>query len=418
MFAFSEVMSMSMLSCASPAASIAFKRGQVPARSGQVPARKVHVSQLSAVPQTSTRMQTQVQDTNCVSRIQIPPEHFEGFYEDFHSMGLQDMFDWNAQDDPLRTHLAMAMSVRLVTKWLPDDVVSKLMSFTVDPEAPAALVLSGLPTDLDLPPTPCISTANNIGQGNDVRLPVCEAWVLGVARLMGYPFARRPFSPKTLKDARGLLLRDIVAIENHAVLNAQDLTMHRDFPSNVLGSSVPTPDAFLLFAARGDPMHQAKTLVISNKRVVELLEPSDIKTLREGKVHIEHVNADTGEVKSFGTPWNAVSGPEDNPLVTLFDAGAVFAHMCFQNTQVEEAFRRLEKVAFEQAEGSDLQSGDLLVLNHINSLHGRTAFEYRPEGDNRWLMKCDLLRSNPWDPCRRASQPHAVWPSFTPLLDA
>jgi hypothetical protein len=34
-------------------------------------------------------------------------------------------------------------------------------------------------------------------------------------------------------------------------------------------------------------------------QVIELLEPSDIKTLREGKVHIEQVNADTGEVKLF-----------------------------------------------------------------------------------------------------------------------
>jgi len=62
-------------------------------------------------------------------------------------------------------------------QWMPEDVLGALLTFFANPSEAPALWISGLPIDVEVPPTPKLP--------GDFRLPVCESWLLGVAQVLG-----------------------------------------------------------------------------------------------------------------------------------------------------------------------------------------------------------------------------------------
>merc|ERR1712107_364563 len=92
----------------------------------------------------------------------------------------------------------LSASYKRAVSWLPQNALNALLRLFVDPKAPAALLISALPIDPEVPPTPKLP--------GDYRLPICESWLLGIGRILGVPYGMLGFYTS---NARGGLIRDL-----------------------------------------------------------------------------------------------------------------------------------------------------------------------------------------------------------------
>jgi len=318
-----------------------------------------------------------------VQRLKIDSEATRGFHEDFcrSVAGREEQeFLWNALEDPVQTEQVLCRCYKRAVKWLPDEVLGPLLRFFVNPLGPAALWISGVPIDPDVPPTPALP--------GDFRLPVCESWLLGIARILGVPYGMLGFYTS---NARGGLVRDLVPKPGLGGINNPHihLNFHRDVPASVTGTDTE-PDGFLLLAARGDPLHRARTLICSNRVIAAHLTEEELAVLRQVPMRTECTRSSTGAVTDYGCPFYAVEGPEDDPKVTLFyiPEHREFSHrIVSDNPRAEAAYARAVDAASRACDAVDLQAGDLLVVNNARCNHARTAFEPQLNGSDRWLLK-------------------------------
>eukprot|EP00933_Yihiella_yeosuensis_P028621 TRINITY_DN22455_c0_g1_i1.p1 TRINITY_DN22455_c0_g1~~TRINITY_DN22455_c0_g1_i1.p1 ORF type:complete len:339 (+),score=59.93 TRINITY_DN22455_c0_g1_i1:322-1338(+) len=304
-------------------------------------------------------------------------------------------FLWNALTVPIATEKAVSRSFKRAVTWLPEDVLDPLMRLFVDPSAPPALWISGLPIDEEIPATPELP--------GDFRLPICEAWLLGVARILGIPYGMLGFYTG---NARGGLIRDLSPKPGLGGINQPNihLSFHRDVPACVSGNE-SEPDGFLLMAARGDPGHQAKTLVCSNRVLAAHLSASEREALRRSPVQTECVRqgGSEGATSPYGKPFYALEGSDDEPQITLFyipDHREFSYRVKSEDPETESAYHHAVELASSLCEEVDLQAGDMLIVNNARCNHGRTIFEPQLDGSDRWLLKT-FVRAAGW---RRPSQ--------------
>jgi hypothetical protein len=113
-------------------------------------------------------------------------------------------------------------SLAFVMQWLPTSIVSRLASFPFQKSGPSAILIRGLPIDIDIPPTPIKASVFDDAGDRDTDpstlVPIAESWLLGISRLMGYPTG----APLATGD-RGGLIRDITQNAD----DVDDLPIHR-----------------------------------------------------------------------------------------------------------------------------------------------------------------------------------------------
>lgn len=337
---------------------------------------------------------------NClqnVRRIRLDEKELMGFKEDFFQVFKNEKdFLWNALKDPLSTEKAVARSFKLVVKWLPEEALSELLRFFVDANGAApAIWISGLPLDDEIPPTPALP--------GDFRLPVSEAWLLGLARSLGIPYGMLGFYSD---NARGGLIRDLSPKPGLGGINQPhiNLGLHRDVPACVSGGT--EPDGFILLAARGDPKHAALTRICSSQLLLKHLEPKQISALRRSPVRTQCVRS--SGISPYGKPFYAIEGD----TVTFFyipDHQDFSYEIVSDDKETEAAYHEALKLATELSDGVDLQAGDALVINNSRCNHGRTAFEPTLDGSDRWLLKT-FISAGGWQ--RPGEAAPLVWPSL------
>eukprot|EP00434_Breviolum_minutum_P030490 symbB.v1.2.026962.t1/scaffold2733.1/size72009/5 len=332
-----------------------------------------------------------------VRRIRLEEKDLVGFKEDFFELFRnEEDFLWNALKDPLGTEKAMERSFKLVVKWLPEEAFSELHRFFVDARAAPAIWISGLALDDEIPATPALP--------GDFRLPVSEAWLLGLARCLGLPYGMLGFYSE---NARGGLIRDLSPKPGLGGINQPhiDLGLHRDVPACVSGSN-NEPDGFILLAARGDPEHGALTRICSSRHLAMHLEAKLIHALRRSPVRTECVR--TSGISPYGKPFYAITGPEDDPKITFFyipDHQDFFYRIVSDDEETQAAYHEALKLATQLSDGA----GDALLINNSRCNHGRTAFNPQLDGSDRWLLKT-FVSAGGWK--RPGQESQLVWPSL------
>ncbi|OLP85313.1 Clavaminate synthase 1 [Symbiodinium microadriaticum] len=311
-----------------------------------------------------------------VARLRL--DGLEGFRHDFFEAFSEEDFLWNALKDPARTERAVTRSFKLVVKWLPEEALHEVQRLLVDSSSAPALLLSGLPLDSEIPPTPMLP--------GDFRLPVAEAWLLGLARCLGLPYGLLGFYTE---NARGGLIRDLAPKPGLGGINQPHIQLgfHRDVPKCVSGAQ-SEPDGFILLAARGDPQHGAKTQICSHRRLAACLTSDELQALRRRPVRVECVRPDG--VSPYGQPFYAVTGSENEPEITLFyipDHKEFSYRIVSEDAETQAAYSRALAAAAETCDDVDLQAGDALLIDNARCNHARTAFEPQQDGTDRWLLK-------------------------------
>ena len=299
------------------------------------------------------------------------------------------LFHYNAEQDPEEALLAVHESLAFVMQWLPTAIISRLASFPFQKSGPSAILLRGLPIDVDIQPTPIkASVFDDAGDRetdpSTALVPIAESWLLGISRLMGFPTGA-PFGT----GDRGGLIRDIT----QAADDVNDLPMHRDYPDVALDPkfAIVEPEIFILFGVRGDVDDSgAKTVVMDSKRLLDMMDPTDRALLRTTTVQTE-IKLPNGDYMAVGRPFlPIIDNKEDGTsIVTLNNLPKARYVSPDGGAQTVEAYKRISQLAFDKGERVNLKAGDMLIIQNSRLVHGRTKFYNIGSclASGRWLIK-------------------------------
>jgi L-asparagine oxygenase len=277
---------------------------------------------------------------------------------------------------------------------LPVEAVQTILSFRADPRAPSALLVTGIPIDSDLPPTPLESTSPPHKAST-----ISECALLLFAVLLGEPVSY-------LAEKGGVLVQDVfpTRAERNKPCNESStapLGFHTELVFSHAAPDQPfhvsAPDFVLLLGLRCATSRAAATLFVEARDVCGQLSDRHLECLRESNYQLIAPYSFT-RVGDGSRPLSQavplLRGPVDAPSLAFDSACGVQAI----SESAEEAFGALvaacENRAFLQT--VQLGPGDLLMLNNNRCAHARTAFAASFDGKDRWLQ--------------RAYVRHRIWP--------
>jgi L-asparagine oxygenase len=277
---------------------------------------------------------------------------------------------------------------------LPVDVVRRILAFRASPYADPALLITGLPVDLDLPPTP-VDGQTDSGKAGQVS----ECAILAVAVLLGEPVAYHAEKDGALVQNvyPTYAQRDTPSNESSSASLGfhTELTFSRAAPERPL--HLASPDFVLLLGLRCPTDRLASTAVIDAREACARLPEPQLALLRAPQFQLMAPYSFTRDADG-GRPWSPpvalLRGPADAPSLAFDTACGVRG----LSVEADEAITALKKVCDDPdlGESVQLRSGDLLVINNNRCAHSRSAFPAQFDGRDRWLQRVYVR--------------HGIWP--------
>lgn len=230
----------------------------------------------------------------------------------------------------------------------------------------------------DLPATPTAGPALT-------QITVVQThFLLGMALLLG-----RPYGYPAEQD--GALVHQIRPVRGQEMArsNAGSAVDHR-LHTEIAGLTC-RPHFLALVCLRADPHGEARTTVADARTLCQHLDEESLATLRrpEFRLRIPH-SFDAG---SGGTPWTAplpvLTGPAELPELRLNLNG--IQAVTPQATAALTALTRVLDIP-GVVEEIALAPGDLLLLCNRRTVHGRTPFRSRYDGQDRWYQRIYIRR--------------------------
>lgn len=267
---------------------------------------------------------------------------------------------------------------------LSPDVHDALIDL-VDQGTPAAgLLIRHLPVD-NLPDTPATPL---VPSGKD---HVSELVLLTIARRLGQPVG---YQPEHGGDIVQNLLPTLDDVNRQtSTSSGVELEFHTETAFHP-----HKPRYLVLFCLRGDPA--ASTLLCSISQVVERLPLGVRQVLREPRFRTAVDESFTGlRSDRLGPPMAVLAGSDAAPTLT-FDADL----MVGTDIEATAALETLRTTIRAEHIAVTLAAGDLLVIDNLVSVHGRTQFAARFDGTDRWLQRTFVvpdLAASATDRCGR-----------------
>ncbi len=235
------------------------------------------------------------------------------------------------------------------------------------------LVLRGLPTDENLPPTPL-----------DSRRPRVDFFLIGewfsaaISKALGEPFGM-------LQQNEGELLQHNSPVKLHETAQSgesskTELLFHTD------GSFLPlTPDYNVITCLRPDQAREAVTSFSSLDDVLAEL-PSHLRAvLAQPRFLADGVEYDYDEVNDRGNRHHHVAilrgGTKEQPFI-FYDQDIHRA----TDAETAEALAALDTLLEAKAQRVKLEAGDTVLFDNRRCVHKRSPFTALYDGKDRWCM--------------------------------
>jgi L-asparagine oxygenase len=311
-------------------------------------------------------------------RLEVPPTSAAQLHERF--VGLPRL-DADPDLEWLLAHLLQC------TALLPVELAFR----SARPTGPSALLLSGLPIDTDLPPTPVDGMVPPYKAGQ-----VSECALLLVGILLGEPVAYRA-------EKDGALIQDVfpTVADQNAPSNASwaisldvhtELTFSRRAPEQPLHAT--SPDFVLLLGLRCPEDRLASTTVIDVRDICEQLTPPELDALRQDAFQLQapySFTRDGDGSRPWSPPVALLRGPSTEPSLAFDSACGVRALSAAAEAALDglKAACRLPAIR----ESVQLRAGDVLVIDNARCAHARSQFTARLDGQDRWLERGYVRRS-------------------------
>ena len=234
------------------------------------------------------------------------------------------------------------------------------------------LILRGLPTDTNLPPTPL-----------DSRRPRVDYFLIGewfsaaISKALGEPFGM-------LQQNEGELIQHNSPVKLHETAQSgesskAELMFHTD------GSFLPlTPDYNVITCLRPDQARQAVTSFTSLEDVLAELPERLRAVLAQPRFLAEGVEYDYDEVNDRGNRHHHVPvlrGTQEQPYI-FYDQDIHRA----TDEQSAEALAALDALLESKAKHVKLEAGDTVLFDNRRCVHKRSPFAAHYDGKDRWCM--------------------------------
>lgn len=250
---------------------------------------------------------------------------------------------------------------------LPAGIHDALIDFADQSPRQGYLLLKNVDIG-EIPATPSSPTE---ATNKDVQ---SEYALLSIARCLGQPVGYLP-------EHNGALVQNIVPVRGReasqiSTSSKAALQFHTETAFHPF-----RPRYLLLLCLRGDS--QAGTLVASVYDIVKRLSSQDIQVLKENRFRTA-VDASflNGALSGLGSEQPILFG-SDADLTFIYDADL----MVGIDTEAQDVLERLTIAVRACSTSVVLGARDLLVVDNYVAVHGRTPFEARFDGTDRWLQR-------------------------------
>lgn len=205
-----------------------------------------------------------------------------------------------------------------------------------------------------------------------------------------YEYAYRfGFPVSYIQEQNGVTIQNIVPVHKteHQQISTSskvELEMHTETAFHPY-----KPDYVMLFCLRGDP--NAVTTYANLSQVLKTLDLDTRKVLKK-KIFTTSVDISfrTNGEEDQQIPISIV-GEKDGMLTFTYDSFFVRGI----NEEANNALASLHSAIKQCTIDIVLQSGDLLVIDNNNTIHGRRGFQPRYDGTDRWVQRVLVRKELP-----------------------
>nr|WP_262985327.1 TauD/TfdA family dioxygenase [Streptomyces sp. SDr-06] len=249
-----------------------------------------------------------------------------------------------------------------------------------------ALYIRNLPQDAHLPPTP--------RDGFPSRRKstfISERTLLGLSGLLGEPVG-------FLTEKNGQVVHDIVPVKEGATTQTNQgsavfLNFHNDIVHDRTGYyDIANPDFLVLICLRADRAQAATTYYADARDICRMVGPDANRVLRSPLFRMNapgsYIRDVAGDEDVLSDPAPMIKGPVGFPEISSA-ANGVHA----LSPVAETALALLQTACRAVAHEFRLRPGHALLINNRKGLHARSRFIGHYDGQDRWLQRTYVRRS-------------------------
>jgi L-asparagine oxygenase len=251
---------------------------------------------------------------------------------------------------------------------LPAEILTTLREFRRYSGEKGALLLRGLPVDEST-----VGATPTVKGSVQRSATVPGALLMMSASVLGEPIAFRP-------EKSGAMVQDVVPVPGQEEFQGNAGSVLLEF-HNENAFHPFRPDYVLLLCLRADHDGVAGLTTVCIRQVLPFLsEPA-----REALFAPEYITAappSFGDMKAEPVPHGVLSGVVEDP-----DLRVDFAATQALTDRAVLALRELQRLFADHAQVLRLVPGDMAIVDNRVTVHGRTGFQPRYDGKDRWLQR-------------------------------
>jgi len=273
-----------------------------------------------------------------------------------------------------------------LSKYIPERIKKLLIYFKENGNEQGYIVITNIieiPKISKIPKTPC---NNNYKVGETtITAKIQSILIHTIAELIAYE-----------AEGYGRLFQDIVPVKNMetkqtSIGSNTELEIHTEQAFSKL-----RPDLLSLACLRGHP--KAITYILPVQSIINNLSDHENHLLREplwkigvdlsfklhGKDFID------GEIRG---PIPIIYGSHDNPIL-VFDQDLMIGI----NEEANAIIKKIVDIYYLYRYQHNLQCGEMIIIDNLRAVHGRSPYLPRYDGNDRFLIRCfcvfDYEKSN------------------------
>jgi L-asparagine oxygenase len=259
-------------------------------------------------------------------------------------------------------------TARRLSAMLPDRVRVTLREYRRDAGDDGALLLRNLPVDSEqLPLTPTV--LGSVQREATVPAATLALIALGLGEMVAYR-----------EEKSGALVQDVVPVpgmesfQGNAGSTKLEMHVENAFHAN-------RPDYVGLLCLRNDHDNIAGLQVACVRRALRLLPEQTRDILHEPRF-VTAAPGSFGNASGTTAPQGILSGNREDPDIRID-----FASTDPLDPEAKQAMADLGEAIVQVRTTIVLEPGDLAFVDNRLALHGRTRFQPRYDGNDRWLQR-------------------------------
>jgi L-asparagine oxygenase len=187
-------------------------------------------------------------------------------------------------------------------------------------------------------------------------------------------------------EGYGRLFQDVVPVkimekEQTSVGSNTELEIHTEQAFSKL-----RPDILSLACIRGDPL--AQTYILPVKYILEAMDEDEREKLQmplwktgvDLSFKLNNNEFIEGDIRG---PFSIINGDLSDPKL-IFDQDLMFG----TNEESTQLIQKIIEIYYKKRLQHNLQTGEIILIDNMRAVHGRSPFYPKYDGNDRFLIRC------------------------------